>query len=249
MTDNHIHFGQFYETYYEPLEIMNVIENAGIDSCWYSSTTSCKENIRYGEVEKEIELVTARFSTENFKPFLWYVPEYRKQGVAVENAMLNIHYAGIKLHPRSNSWDIDNFEIIDLLHSIFNYANANDLPVLIHTGYDKLDEANKFSEFFGKYPRTKIILAHCRPIEQTLELLQNYNNIFCDTAFVPEKDLQKIIANGFCKKIYLGSDFPITHYFEQNKTKMEIKLVEQYKKDIIILKKYKAFIEKDCGIN
>jgi predicted TIM-barrel fold metal-dependent hydrolase len=151
------------------------------------------------------------------------------------------------LHPRANAWDMNETNILDVLHEVFSFANEHTLPVLIHTGYDAIDEANKFSRFFGEYTNAKIILAHCRPIDQTLDLLKKYNHIFCDTAFVPKCDILKIIGHGFSKKMLLGSDFPITHYYQQNKTEKRIALADQYKQDKNILDEYKGLIEKDGG--
>jgi predicted TIM-barrel fold metal-dependent hydrolase len=249
MTDTHIHIGQFYETYYDPIEVMDVISSAGVSNCWYSSTTSCKENVQYSEVEKEIKSVSAHYSSKNFKPFLWYIPEYEKQGITVEKAMSNISYVGIKLHPRANNWDLENSATIDLTNEIFDYADKNKLSLLIHTGYDSLDEANKFSRFFGEYKNANIILAHCRPIEQILLLLQKYDNVYCDTAFVSKCDLQKISESGFSNKIFLGSDFPITHYFKQKQSKKKIRLTEQYSMDKNILEEYKGIIEKTLYVD
>jgi hypothetical protein len=41
------------------------------------------------------------------------------------------------------------------------------------------------------------ILAHCRPLDRTIEMIRLYDNVYCDTAFVPEDDLKVIIARGF----------------------------------------------------
>jgi predicted TIM-barrel fold metal-dependent hydrolase len=92
--------------------------------------------------------------------------------------------------------------------------HRKELSVLIHTGEDPLDEANKFSFLFSEYPGAKCILAHGRPLEQTVSLLRCFPNVYCDTAFMPEASLLCIVAEGFAGKILPGSDFPITHYFK-----------------------------------
>jgi predicted TIM-barrel fold metal-dependent hydrolase len=247
MKDSHIHIGQFYENYYDPLEVMDSIVSAGVDSCWYSSTISSKENVNYNEIEKEIELVTAHYSPEKFKPFLWYVPEYAKQGISPTKALSMQQYGGIKIHPRANNWDMNEYSSINILSELFQLASELAIPVLIHTGYDAIDEANKCNSFFEQYQKVKIILAHCRPIAQTLGLLKKYQNVYCDTAFLPMHDLLKIIQYGFSKRIFCGSDFPITHYFKQNDSEKTIPLAEQYDMDKNVLEKYKILIGKDCS--
>jgi predicted TIM-barrel fold metal-dependent hydrolase len=239
MTDSHIHIGQFYEKYYKPLEIMKIIRNAGVSDIVYSSTTSGKGNVKYSEVEKEIELVAARYSPERFQPYLWYVPEYENQGVTVAKALNSFPYKGIKIHPRANDWDMTVPYIIGVLLDIFELANDFKLPILIHTGVDLIDEANKFKPFFDKYHNAKITLAHCRPLEQTLGLLEKYPNVYCDTAFVPQETLQNIVAQGFANKVLLGSDFPITQYYNQDVT-----LEAQYASDIKVLERYAELLNR-----
>jgi predicted TIM-barrel fold metal-dependent hydrolase len=99
--DNHLHIGQFYEAYYEPLEVLRIAAEAGITDAVYSSTTSAKEGVCYREVEREIAAVAARYPAESYKPFLWHIPPYIDQGLSVESAFQNLPYQGIKLHPRA----------------------------------------------------------------------------------------------------------------------------------------------------
>jgi predicted TIM-barrel fold metal-dependent hydrolase len=213
MVDHHIHIGQFYENFYDPLGIIETVLAAGIEGAWFSSTTSCVDGVRYVDVEKEIAAVLSRYSPETIKPFLWYVPEYAAQGVSPEKAFDSLPYQGLKIHPRANTWDLSNDKTVTLMHDVCTVAEERKVPVLIHTGYDPLDEANKFSAFFSAYPQTSFILAHGRPVEQTIALLGRHLNVCCDTAFMPTDDLRRIVAAGFASRVFFGSDFPITHYW------------------------------------
>jgi predicted TIM-barrel fold metal-dependent hydrolase len=242
MIDSHVHIGQFHETWYDPSLVVQTVLEAGIEQAVISSTTSCIEGIKYAEVEKEIAglLKKGNYSTETVIPFLWYVPEYAGQGLNVEKAMRTLPYKGIKIHPRANTWDMENMKTASLLEELFGYAHQHELPVLIHTGYEKIDEANKFSKYFPLHPKAKIILAHCRPLDQTRRLLMEYLNVYCDTAFVEKETLEYLIQQGLEKKIIFGTDFPITHYWkyclERNTYSREdfiITLKEQYDKDLI----------------
>ncbi len=228
--DYHIHIGQFYNEYYDPVNTIKTVVDEGF-GVRYSSTTSCVTDVAYTTIAAEIEAVQTVFNSQQVKPYLWYCPQYKKQGISVENAMNDLPYWGLKIHPRANDWNLENTENIEILHELFDYAHTHTLPVLVHTGYDKLDEANKFSSFFAEYTNAQIILAHCRPIEQTVELLKTYSNIFCDTAFVDIETQKKIIDAGFKEKILFGSDFPITHYYSMQRGEPK-SLKEQYKLDI-----------------
>jgi hypothetical protein len=216
MTDNHVHIGQFYENYYEPLDVLRIVFDTGIDKAVFSSTTSCKYNILYGEVEKEIKNTFAGLGNlaEKTRALLWYIPDYAKQGVTVETAMESLPYCGIKIHPRANMWDLSDTNMIEIANAVFDYADRHELRVLIHTGYDEIDRADKFERFFAEYPRAKITLAHCRPLDTAIEMLKKYSHIWGDTAFMPEEDVQKICKAGYSAKMLFGTDFPITHYWE-----------------------------------
>ena len=214
MIDNHIHIGQFKEIYYNPIEIIEIVMEK-CDGLCFSSTTTCRKNITYSEVEKEIShtLNNIKWSVEIVMPFFWYAPSFTKEGIVIEKVMENFPYKGIKLHPLAHKWDLTNKKIVDVLHKIFGYAGQNNLPILIHTGHSGVDSANLFSNFFPLYPETKVILAHCRPLEEAISLIHNFPNVYGDTAFVEEEDLQKIIKENLSHKIILGSDFPVTNYF------------------------------------
>jgi len=238
MRDNHVHIGQFEDVYYDPVEVMDIIMSSGIDGMSFSSVSSCKMNIMYSEIEKEIISFLSRipYSDEIMRPFFWYIPDYINQSITAENAFIGLPYKGIKIHPYAQKWDFDDTQHVEILHSFFDYAAHNKLPVLIHTGHSGVDSANRFERFMDEYRNTKCILAHCRPLDVTIELLKKYNNVYCDTAFTSSADIRQIVSFDLKDKIIFGSDFPITHYFRTKYPNpgdsSSISLKEQYADDI-----------------
>jgi predicted TIM-barrel fold metal-dependent hydrolase len=245
MTDSHVHIGQYEDRYYDPFEIMDVVMSAGMEGMSFSTTSRCKKNILYPEIEKEIVSFLSRISynAETIRPFLWYIPDYINQNIAIESAFGSIPYKGIKLHPFAHNWDFNNMRHMEVLHSLFDYAAGNNLPVLIHTGHSGIDSADRFERFMDEYRSVKCILAHCRPIHTTIEMLKKYSNVYCDTAFTPKTDIRQIDLAGLQNKIIFGSDFPITHFFRikypgpgENPA---ISLREKYAEDTADWKKWK----------
>ena len=238
MTDNHIHIGQFEDVYYDPVEITDIVMSSGIDGMSFSSTSSCVDNILYSEIEKEIIslLSVISYSVEVIRPFFWYIPDYINQNIKMESALSVIQYKGIKLHPFAQNWDFSNMQQMEILHKIFDFASRNTLPVLIHTGHSGVDCANRFERFIGEYSDAKCILAHCRPLDVTIEMLKKYSNTYCDTAFTLKTDIRQIVSSGFKDRIIFGSDFPVTHYFRTKYPNpgdnASISLKEQYSEDI-----------------
>jgi predicted TIM-barrel fold metal-dependent hydrolase len=234
MFDHHIHIGQFEEMYYDPLEILQIVVDSGVSGCIYSSTTSGKDGVKYNEIRKEIELTLSRFPHETFKPYLWYVPSYKNEGITIEKAMNDLPYQGIKIHPVANDWDRTVPGNDRILHDLFEYADEYRIPILIHTGPNGVDAPNTFEDFFVKYSKVKYVIAHCRPIEDAIKILIKYDNVFGDTSFVPEEWMIKLVQSGLKDKIYTGSDFPITHYWETHLSgNSDTSLINQYCDDIM----------------
>ena len=246
MQDNHIHFGEFEEIYYDPVEVLHIVEEKGVTEAAYSSTTSMRKEVKYREVYIEIKSAISAFSPELFKPYLWYVPSYIYEGLTVKKAFSDFPYKGIKLHPFANNWDFSEKEHEHGLHELFAFAQDSCLPVLIHTGPNIVDAPKRFELFFGKYPETKIILAHCRPVAEAIEILKKYSNVYGDTAFVPEEWIRLLIENGLGSKIITGSDFPITHYSATHYENVDAALFtlkDQYNADIDMIKKIESMLK------
>jgi len=238
MTDNHIHFGQFRDIYYDPFEITDIVFSSGITGMSFSTTSSCKDDVQYVEIENEIKrfLSHVSYPAETIQAYFWFIPDYINQNISIESAFNDIPYKGIKIHPYAHKWDFENAWHLETLYSIFNYASENNLPVLIHTGYSGVDSADRFERFIKEYVNVKCILAHCRPPDITIKMLSKYSNACCDTAFVSDEEITNIVTTGFKNRIILGSDFPITHFFRtkhpQPGKNSEISLREKYAEDI-----------------
>jgi predicted TIM-barrel fold metal-dependent hydrolase len=235
MEDSHIHIGQFEETYYNPVEVLQIVLDAGVEKCFYSSTSSCIRGIKYQQIEKEIEDTAKIFDPEIMQPLLWFTPDYMEQEITIAKAFSNLPYKGIKLHPRAHKWDLKDIRHIDCLHSLFGFANDNHLPVLIHTGEDDFEKPDFFESFFAEYEKANTILAHCRPIDKTLEMFKKYDHVKGDTAFVPQENIQSIIDRGYKDRLLTGTDFPITHYFATKYKNSSKSPEEQYQEDINLL--------------
>jgi hypothetical protein len=238
MTDSHVHIGQFEDVYYDPIEIADIVMSSGMEGMSFSSVSSCMDDVPYARIEKEISRFLSRipYSAETVRPYFWYVPNYISQNVTLDGAFASIPYKGIKIHPYAQSWDFGDSRHWEILHKIFGYASLNNLPVLIHTGHSGVDSADRFEGFVREYSSAKCVLAHCRPLGATIEMLQKYSNAYCDTSFAPKVDIRRILSCGLKDRIIFGSDFPVTHYFRTKYPSAsgdsQISLKAQYAEDI-----------------
>lgn len=239
MKDYHVHIGQFNELYYDALEIFDVIESTGlISEVHYSSTSTCRNDVELIGIEEEIEY--AQKYESNFlkvKPYLWFIPKYAEQRISVESATKSFDYCGIKIHPAGQYWEENNSNHLKALHQIFSWADDNKRYVLIHCGPKNYDLPTRFEQFFKEYKNAKIILAHSNPVFETAQMVNKYDNVFCDTACINKESFEQLKKEiNDTKKILFGSDFPINNYWNKllfNKSKS---LSKEYKETCAILK-------------
>ena len=242
--DSHVHIGKFHEEYYGFDTVFDIVFNSGsVDKIVYSSTSSCSDDVKYDFVQNEIEAALKKYPADIAVPLFWMIPDYINQGIKAETAMKELNYGGFKLHPLGNNWNFENdTKQCEILHEVFDYADKHQMRILIHTGESGVDSPGRFKHFFGEYKNVKIILAHCRPANETIKLMQKYSNVFGDTAFVPKEKIDEIENAGFAERLIFGTDFPITHYFYSKNCGISLK--EQYKIDLSLKSLGKMFVQR-----
>ena len=239
MKDYHVHIGQFNELYYDALEIFDVIESTGlISEVHYSSTSTCRNDVELIGIEEEIEY--AQKYESNFlkvKPYLWYIPKYAEENISVQSAISPFDYCGIKLHPFAHQWNFQDKKHIKQIEDIFLWAHENKKQILIHCADNQSCLPNKFEKYFKIFSGAKIILAHSNPVFETAQMVNKYDNVFCDTACINKESFEQLKKEiNDTKKILFGSDFPINNYWNKllfNKSKS---LSKEYKETCAILK-------------
>lgn len=239
MKDYHVHIGQFNEIYYDAFNIFNAIESSQIVSeVYYSSTSTCRNDVELIRIEEEIEY--AQKYESNFlkvKPYLWYIPKYSDQNISINSALSSFDYCGIKLHPFAHCWNLHNSKHIKTIEEIFAWAHEKEKQILIHCANNNSCLPTRFEQFFAEYTNAKIILAHSNPVSETAQMVNKYNNVFCDTACIQKESfdqLKKEINN--TKKILFGSDFPVNNYFNKLLFNKKMSLSKEYTETCKIIK-------------
>ncbi|PMP92486.1 MAG: metal-dependent hydrolase [Caldisphaera sp.] len=106
-------------------------------------------------------------------------------------------------------------------------ANAKGLPVTIHGGCDpgiwelpkfcKYGDPSKLDPILKKYRDAKIIIAHAGGysaiapgvfMDETLELVKKYENVYIDTSALPTQLIPLIMKDFPINRIMYGSDYP-----------------------------------------
>ena len=232
MKDYHVHIGQFNELYYDALEIFDIIESTGlISEVHYSSTSTCRNDVELIGIEEEIEY--AQKYESNFlkvKPYLWYIPKYAEENISVQSAISSFDYCGIQ-------WNFQDKKHIKQIEDIFLWAHENKKQILIHCADNQSCLPNKFEKYFKIFSGAKIILAHSNPVFETAQMVNKYDNVFCDTACINKESFEQLKKEiNDTKKILFGSDFPINNYWNKLLFNKRKSLSKEYKETCAILK-------------
>ena len=207
LIDSHIHVGQFYDHYFAPSAIHELMEQMRIDFYIVSSTTMCEEN--YLKVLDEIQQLI-KLDGSKVLPVMWITPEGLKGYIAwfLES---NIHWRCLKVHPflHQNDWEPDGGQFAEVIE----IARELHIPLLIHTGNENCCQCGRYESLIANNPTVDFILAHGRPLLQVIPILKTYPNAYADSAFMPIVDMSTLIHEGLSHKLLWGTDMCIPKHF------------------------------------
>lgn len=242
--DLHVHCGQYFDAYYEPACVIKILHQNGIKKIWISSTSSC---ISWSTQEEKAEIINlideeikcaikaASLYKMNIIPLYWVSMQRHSEGESIDFIMNNSPYKGFKIHPKSGDWSVKNTNADKLFEEVCVYASKYFMPILIHSGIDNVDTPIRFEKFFGKYSDVRFVLAHCKNTQEIIRIFSNYNNVYGDVSFCPKESYKLILEKGYANRMQLGTDFPITYWFEnknENLNNLEYRLNQNYKKTL-----------------
>ncbi len=208
VNDSHIHVGQFEERYFSPKDICDFLDSVEVDKFAISSTSICG-----GDIEKSLKDIeeVLTIAKDRAFPVLWLIPGVFENNEALQ-VLLNypIKWKCVKMHGFHNWTE----EQIDKAVAIAQQLHT---PFLIHTGGRPWCEAGQYHSLCIKYPEQLFILAHSRPCNETISIMQDCPNAWADTAFTPVEDIVTMVNAGLDDRILWGSDYPIPCLFYKNR--------------------------------
>ena len=205
MYDIHIHVGNFNDgLYFSPEEISRDMNALNVERYYFSSTSTGSIPFRYvkNEIEELISLSEGRAI-----PFLWVSPGMLKHSANLKPYFFR-EFAGIKIHGLQG-WQPYGKEI----RRVFGIARDKNLPVMLHTGEHEICRAGAYMKICSEFHDVKIILAHGRPIDECIDVMNECPNVFADTAFMPVNDILILKNENLIHRALWGTDFPVMRYF------------------------------------
>ena len=203
--DIHVHMGQFFDDYYTPPRVLRTLRAAGITHFAYSSTSTIVTDDAGFLLEECIAM--HELSNGNAKPILWVTHDMLKKSKDLSLYMNEAggKIVGLKVHGVSEHWDPFGKN----LKRAFDIAKEHKIFVMLHTGEREECEAGLYNRICSAYADVPVVLAHGRPLPQTIQMLRECPNTYVDTSFMPHEHLQILLNAGFADRILFGTDTPI----------------------------------------
>lgn len=215
--DCHVHYGQFREDYYSPNEIIRWFEELGIDKVGIMPI-SMESN--FSKDKKIMESMPQ----ERFVPYLWVNPEMVDDDPTLK-MYDSLNYKVIKIHGYARKeWDL----MPDKIRTVIHAAYMRNIPVMFHTGGWRGSNAIQYYKFCREFPEVNFILAHGKPISQTITVLKGARNAYVDNSFMDIESMKMISEAGLSDRILFGTDFPIMKSFWP-----EICVLDWYRNNVI----------------
>ena len=212
IVDNHVHVGWYTDGYHSPKEVWNAVISSGIDEIAVSSTSTCAE--KYQLVVREMRGLI-KLGGERVHPILWLTPRMLKTYELRYMINSKIRWKGVKMHWLAHpEWG----ENVQLLREALSIVKQLNVPLLLHSGEHECCQPHLYAPICKELSDTTIIIAHGRPIEQVLDLLNVYSNVVVDTAFMPSENVVKLVEEGFENRIAFGTDTPIQLIYDNTRS-------------------------------
>jgi len=202
----HVHTGRFKEEhYYSPEELYKTLRTLGIGR-WVVSSLSTRGG-DFSTARDEILAMTG-LAPEEAIPLLWVTPDMMHESHDLTKYDA-IPFRGIKIHGFADSWDPKGVP----LRQVFKAASMRNLPLFIHTGGRPESDAAAYERLCKQFSNMTVILAHGRPIDQSIQVLKNNPNVYVDTAFMPLEHIAQLRKSIGDERILFGTDFPIDTFY------------------------------------
>ncbi len=220
--DIHVHTGNFNGgLYFSPEEVSQSMKPLNVSRYYFSSTST--GSVPFREVRREIEKLVS-LSEGRATPFLWISPGMLRHSRDLKPYFFRIEqkFAGIKLHGLQG-WNPEGKEI----RRVISIARDKNLPVLLHTGEHEICRSSVYMNLCLEFPDVKIILAHGRPIDECIAVMNECENAWADTAFMGVNNIVRLRDSGLIPRVLWGSDFPVMRFFYD-----DISPIEYYMQNI-----------------
>jgi len=212
--DGHAHIGHDIDgTTYDALSLLGEARNYKIDRIVIFPLNEKDPGICFSKANDLVSNVTSVFPFK-FIGFARLNPLDKFAFAELNRVINHLKLRGIKLHPISQSFRMDDERLFKLVKTAYLY----DLPVIFHTqklmGY--IDLLDAFDEFMKRMlkecPESKIIMGHSGMnfgVDDAIEIAKKYpRNIFLEISICKPDVIKEIVRSVNPNQIIFGTDLP-----------------------------------------
>jgi predicted TIM-barrel fold metal-dependent hydrolase len=175
------------------------------------------------------EMITNRCTDSDMLiPFGSVNPQFHNNPIAEFEHSISMGVKGFKFYPADHDFDA----LSDTMMDIYSRCEKHRLIIMFHTGFTAQKDTEQqfcnpadFTPLLESFPQLPIIFCHAgKPhwYEDSITLLENYDNAYIDTALVPVEVVKQFVDEHpkIIDKIIFGSDWPVCGDYQ--------KLVQRY---------------------
>lgn len=210
LCDAHVHVGYYPKfgskelCYYSPRRICGVLNRCGGGDFIVSSTCSQIASIKIGDIVREAREVK-RIAGRKAHIFFWLSGHLYDEDRELKWLDAGL-FEGVKVHECETPWMEERFA--DLCR-ILGRVEERGLPVQIHTGPTGVACPKNLKALANLFPRIRFDFAHCRPMDEMARVMDEYPNIWTDTAYMPPEELQGLPRFDWHGRLMFGTDLPV----------------------------------------
>lgn len=207
--DSHVHIGQFYnDLFFSPQMVLRACKQIGITDMAVSSTSVALED--YPKVLSEFEQLLSQDEVR-IVPILWVTLRMLQSGGIQQFLDSGIRWQCIKVHNylQHGQW---GDAMGTHMCQVVELAQDMHLPILFHTGNEQC-YPDDYAPLIQAHPEQTFILAHSRPVDQTIRIMQACPNAWADTAFTPIEDIEQMVQAGLIDRMMWGTDLPLMGFY------------------------------------
>ncbi len=204
-----------------PEEIIAKMNKAGIDKAVIFPFNEINPGVSFSKANDGIASAARKYP-DRLVGFARLDPNFGEKALLeLERAINKLGLRGVKLHPSSQNFSLDNPHVLRIIQR----ASELRIPVIFDSG-KPLSPPEKIGTLAKKAPSAKIIMAHMQG-PKYLETTEKFGNVYLGTTgMFNMSKLQEALQRLGAKKLIAGSDSP---YIEQEREIKKFDLIPEIK--------------------
>jgi len=208
IVDSHTHVDEFeaFGWYDPPETIIDLLDEAGIRKAVIM--TYCDAPVLKEDGLQYIAQAVRQYP-DRLIGYARLHPQMKQKALAMlEEAVLDLGFKGLKLHPES----LTTHPYHDAAIALIRKAGELNAPALFHCGDESMSLPLQIARAAELCPQTKIILGHMGGyfhLDDAIRMAEKYENLYLETSATPYPDkIREAVSRIGAERVLFASDGP-----------------------------------------